>query len=81
MPPDGARQKSREMIAAAVGEPLEHGQALGHDPVAGPPVQVRDEAHAAGIVLVRWVVKAGGTRGATDGLGHRHPSGLGSTAP
>jgi len=51
-----------------------------HDPVAGPPVQVRDEAHAAGIVLVRWVVKAGGTRGATDGLGHRHPSGLGSTA-
>ena len=37
---------------AAVGQPLEHGQALVHDVVVGPALEVRHHADAAGVVFV-----------------------------
>ena len=37
---------------AAMGQPLEHGQALVHDVVVGPALEVRHHADAAGVVFI-----------------------------
>ena len=45
-----------------VGQPLEDGQPLVDDVVVGTAVEVGHHAHAAGVVLIRGVVKADGHR-------------------
>ncbi len=42
----------------AVEQVLQHGEGLAHDGVRLPPLHVHDEAHAARVVLVPWIVQA-----------------------